>query len=327
MPHRANDLVAADGPLLDQILDATYNLWNEGLSRAAYTRYYLAQLATPWGRMRLRRFALAENGEVLASAKSYAFDATLETRAVRVAGIGAVFTPPAHRGRGRARDLVARLVEQAADDGADLALLFSEIGGDYYARLDFRPIATSDLQLAVAGSARRGGPATLVRAGEDRDLPDLVAMGQARAAPYRFHLDRDRDLIHYALAKKRLLAGLGVPSAREIQFFVAEEGGSAAAYVVITARGSEWSLEELGDRDPAGARAGAILQVLLARDPSERRPTITAWLPTGFCPPQITIVGERPSPEVMMIRPLTAKGTPATALSAADVLYWRADLF
>ncbi len=327
MPHRTNELVAADGPLLDQILDATYDRWHEGLSRAAYARYYAAQLATPFGQTRLRRLALVENGEVLASARTYAFDATIETRAVRLVGIGAVFTQPAHRGRGLARELVARLLEQATGDGADLALLFSEIGSDYYARLDFRPMATSDLQVVVAGPERRGAPATLVRAGEDRDLPDLVAMGQIRAAPYRFHLDRDRDVMQHALARKRLLAGLGPGGLREVQFFVAEEGGSAVAYVVITARGSEWSLEEVGDRDPSGARAGAILQVLLARDPAELRPTMTAWLPSGFCPPQITIVGERPSREVMMIRPLTARGAPATPLSAADILYWHSDLF
>src|SRR5206468_10676186 len=37
-------------------------------------------------------------------------------------------------------------------------------------------------------------------------------------------------------------------------------------------------LEECGDRDPSGARMGAILQVLIARNPAERRPAITAWL-------------------------------------------------
>src|SRR5204862_3890546 len=104
---------------------------------------------------------------------------------------------------------------------------------------------------------------------------------------FRFHLVRDRDLVHYAIAKKRLLAGLGPAGAREVQFFIAEEGASAVAYVVITARrhGSDQGaaidslLEECGDRDPAGARVGAILQALIAREPAEIRPTITGWLP------------------------------------------------
>jgi len=48
-----------------------------------------------------------------------------------------------------------------------------------------------------------------------------------------------------------------------------------------------------GDRDPSGARAGAILQGLIAREPAERRPTIRGWLASGFLPPQVTIVERR----------------------------------
>jgi hypothetical protein len=152
-------------------------------------------------------------------------------------------------------------------------------------------------------------------------------MNRVRAEPFRFHLDRDRDLLAYAIAKKRLLAGLGVPGAREVQFFVAEEGTTAAAYVVLTALGGEWKLEECGDRDSSGARVGAILQALLARDPAARRPSIRAWLPAGFVPPQITIAGKRPSADVMMVRPLSAAAEGARALGAENVLYWRGDRF
>src|SRR4029077_17135830 len=128
--------------------------------------------------------------------------------------------------------------------------------------------------LGVAESSRHGAPMTMVRAGEERDLADIVSMGNVRAAPYRFHLDRDRDLVQFAIAKRRLPAGLRPPGGREVQFFVAEEGGSAAAYVVISGRQDEWTIEECGDRDPAGARLGAVLQVLIARDPAERLPAI-----------------------------------------------------
>src|SRR5439155_26510037 len=197
---------------------------------------------------------------------------------------------------------------------------------DYYARLEFRVIPRSDLTLTVAESDRRGAPATLVRAGEDRDVNDLVAMGQVRSAPYRLHLHRDRDLVTFAIAKKRLLAGLGAPGAREVHFFIAEEGASAVAYVLITAAGSTWTIEEAGDRDPSGARLGAILQVLIARDPAEQRPTISGRLPAGTMPPQLSIIGETPSRDVMMVRPLTAAGESARSLREENILYWRNDL-
>jgi hypothetical protein len=78
---------------------------------------------------------------------------------------------------------------------------------------------------------------------------------------------------------------------------IAEEGITAAAYVVVTIVGDTWTIEECGDRDPSGARVGAILQALITREPVERRPTIRAWLPRGFVPPQVTIVSAKPSTE------------------------------
>jgi hypothetical protein len=179
----------------------------------------------------------------------------------------------------------------------------------------------------VTESTRYGAPMTMVRGGDDRDLKDIVAMGAARAEPYRFHLNRDRDAVHFAIARKRLLAGLGPPGKRIVHFFVAEEGGSAVAYLVIGVQGNGWTVEEIGDRDPAGARAGAMLQALIAREPAEERPSITGWLPDGFVPPQVTIVAETPSKDVMMMKSLTDFGRPASPLAAADVFYWRADAF
>ena len=325
------DLAPAEGPILRAILEATYDIWCEGLTPTAYERYYRAQLATAWGGRQLQRVALVEGSDVVASAKLYSFAATLDGDPVHVVGLGAVFTQPAHRGRGAARELIERLLARATAEGMDLALLFSEIGADYYTRLGFAPIATQVLALRVTESDRHGAPATLVRAGEDRDLTAIAAMGEARARSYRFHLDRDRELVQYAISKKRLLAGLGPAGVREVQFFVAEEGASAVAYVVLTARcdgvSPSWILEECGDRDPTGARAGAILQTLLARDPAETRPSVTAWLPHGFRPPQVIGVGERPSNDVMMVRALSVRARAALPLWGEDVLYWHSDVF
>jgi hypothetical protein len=126
---------------------------------------------------------------------------------------------------------------------------------------------------------------------------------------FRFHLDRDIDLLEHAIARKRLLAGLGPTGTRELQFFIAEEGITAAAYVVISVTGESWVLEECGDRDPSGARVGAILQALIARQPAERRPVIRAWLPPNFLPPQVTILSGQPATEWIDVRPLGARRT------------------
>ena len=167
---------------------------------------------------------------------------------------------------------------------------------------------------------------TLIRGGEPRDFAAIMNMGQVRARPFRFHLDRNVDFVQHAITKKRLLAGLAPNGTRQLHFFIAEEGITAAAYVVVSIAGDSWTIDECGDRDPSGARVGAILQALIAREPIERRPAIRAWLPPGFLPPQVTILSAKPSTEMLMLRSL---GGPAIQpwLSDADVLYWHSDVF
>jgi len=274
-------LVPAEGPLLEEILDLTHPVWSEGLDRDAYARWYGAQLRTQWGKVHLVRVALVDDERhLLATAKRYRFDARLDGRAGFVSGLAAVFTPPDQRGRGYATALVEQLVEAERRAGALAAALFSEIGPSFYERLGFLPLPLDEVTVNVA--LKGGSPAMLVRAGDDRDLSDVAAMGRVRSADARFALLRDASLIHYSIAKKRIQAGLSPPDLRQVEFFVAEEGASAVAYVVLSVSRGGWTLEEAGDRDPAGARLGAMLQVLAAREPSRQLPLIRAWWPRSF---------------------------------------------
>lgn len=318
-------VIRAEGAILEFVLDAAHSISSEGLSRHAFAQFHAAQMRTAWGRRHQRRFALVEGDEVLASAMQYDLAAVLDQQPVRVCGIAQIVPQPALAAAGPARELVDRLLEQAARDGAAMGLLFSDPrDGPPLAGFDLVPM--TDVEIGVAEPSRRGAPMTLIRGGEERDLAAIVAMGRIRADPFRFHLDRDMDFVQHAITKKRLLAGLGTAGARQLHFFIAEEGITAAAYVVVSVAGGTWTVEECGDRDPTGARVGAILQALIAREPVERRPTIRAWLPHGFVPPQVTIVSARPATEVMMMRSLaTTQVHPR--LSGDDVLYWRSDIF
>ena len=317
-------LVVAAGPLLDHIFDNTFPIWNEGLTRAAYGQWNKAQLRTPWGSRNLRRFALlADDGSLLASAKRYRIDVTLDGREGWMAGMGAVFTPESRRGQGHATRLLEMLVERERVAGALLSSLFSEIGAEFYERLGFRTVPLDEVTVTVIRKA--GAPAMLVRGGEERDLADIATMHATRTAGVRFALRRDPALLGYALSKKRLLAGLGPPGLRQVEFFVAEEGRSAVAYVVLSENANGWTLEEAGDRDPAGARLGAMLQVLLAREPAHSTPLIRAWWPRSMpVPPQIELTDRIAARDLFMVRPLADVAMPATA---DDVFYWRSDYF
>jgi GNAT superfamily N-acetyltransferase len=324
--RRVATVVPAEGVILERVLDATYPVLNGGLSRHAYGTLDAAQRKTVWGRGHRRQFALVAGADVLASAAQYDLAAILDQRPVRVCGIASIFSEPAHRRTGHADELVDRLLDQAARNGAVMALLFSEGTQERLELNDFEAVSIEDIELAVTESSRRGAPMTLIRGGEERDLAAIVAMGQVRASPFRFHLDRDADFVQYAITKKRLLAGLGAAGVRQLHFFIAEEGITAAAYVVVSIAGGTWTIEECGDRDPSGARVGAILQALIAREPVERRPTIRGWLPHGFVPPQVTIVSAKPATEMVLVRAL-GSSTIQPSLTSDDVLYWRADVF
>ena len=94
MASSATTVVSADGAVLEQILDATFTIWHEGLTRDAYSRWWKAQLRTPWGAAHVKRFALVEGDQVLASAKEYDLRAVVDGRPTEVLGLGAVFTQP-----------------------------------------------------------------------------------------------------------------------------------------------------------------------------------------------------------------------------------------
>jgi hypothetical protein len=320
-------VAAAEGALLERILDEGGLPAAAGLGRRAYGRLDTALARTPWGRVHRRRVALLEGREWRAAATEYDLAAVLDGRAIRACGIADVVTAPAEGTHdGAAAALVERLAGRCAQEGAELALLFSHRDPAWCADRGFTRLPTALLDLAVAESPRHGAPMTLVRGGEESDLPAIAAIGQARAARFRFHLDRGVDFVRYAITAKRLRSGLGAAGEHELHFFVAEEGITAAAYVVLSVRGGAWTIEECGDRDEAGARVGAMLQALIARDPSARRPSIRGWLPPGFRPPQVAATPLPPGTAVLMARFLGPR-LPTPPLGPDDVLFWRGDLF
>ncbi|HEV8397464.1 MAG TPA: GNAT family N-acetyltransferase [Vicinamibacterales bacterium] len=318
-------VVLADEPLIERVLDDTFPVWHEGLSREAYSKWSRGQLRTPWGREHLQRFALLDDaGTHVASLKRYRLPVRVDGRDGWMCGIGAVLTVPEHRGAGHASRLVEQVLDQSRREGALLAGLFSEIGVTFYERLGFSPVALDEVTVRV--TRRKGAAMTLVRFGDDRDLPAIAALHAVRSADARFALRRDTPLVHYAIAKKRLFAGLSTPGTRQLEFFVAEEGVSAVAYAVLSQNQYGWTLEEAGDRDPAGARLGAMFEVLLAREPSLGDPIIRAWWPRGFpAPPQLTLSNRTDPKDVFMVRPL-ADGIEVPP-GPDGVFWWRSDYF
>lgn len=317
-------VTVADPALHEQILDETYPVWGEGLTRQAYGTWNRGQMSTPWGRTHLERVALVDAGRMLSSAKRYHFDAVISGVRERVVGVGAVFTPTSSRNQGHARVLIEEMLSQAQRAGAGWALLFSEIGDAYYRGLGFTPVPRSMVTLVVR--EKPGAPATFIRAGEAADLPFIAELSMRYAQHAGMALERTADLIGFGIARRRLLAGLGPAGLRHVEFFVAEEGHRPVAYVVISRGPAGAVLEECGDKDPSGARLGSMLQVLQAREPSLAQEPMRAWLPAGFRPPQVIVFDESPAAEIMMMRRLDASAV-SGEVPLQPVTYWQTDVF
>jgi predicted N-acetyltransferase YhbS len=318
-------LVRADTAILNRILDDSHDIWSDGLTREAYGRYNAAQLRTPWGATHLCRIALVdEAGRLLSSAKRYHLRATLDGREIDIIGIAAVFTPPEVRNRGYAQQLVRQIMDEAARDGAELALLFSEIDRGFYEALGFVAIPRRELLVRVKEGL--GAPMVLVRSAEERDIPAVTALATRMTAGHRFALIPTEDAIRFSLTKKRLLAGSLPSGALAVEFYVVEEGAGAVAFAILTATRDDVVLEMCGDRDPTGARVGALLQVLRARTPGEPATKMTGFLPAGWLPPQMAIERAAFVRDVMMVRPLVP-GVLREPLHEEHVLFWHGDLF
>ena len=101
-----------------------------------------------------------------------------------------------------------------------------------------------------------------------------------RAAGARLALDRTEDYIRYAIARRRLLAGLG--PARPAPDRVPGRRGRPHGRRLPGVHRASRPLDHRGgrrSRSRPGARLGAMLQVMLAREPSLTPPEITGWWP------------------------------------------------
>jgi hypothetical protein len=320
-------VVPADGATLQRVVATTPPAARRGLSHAAWVKYDAAQARTVWALRHRRRFALVASGDARASAERYDLTGSLDGQLVTICGIAAV--PNRDADDGDSASVVAletELLEQATRSGVDLALLFRTSDSSPLAADGFEVLPTTEVELTVTESARHGAPMVLVRGGENRDLDAIAAMGRVRASQFRFHLNRDADHIQHAITRARLLAGLAPPGVRRLEFVIAEEGITAAAYLVMSIVDGVWTIEECGDRDVTGARVGALLQALIAREAAESRPVIRGWLPPGFLPPQITIVATPAARPALLARALSPR-LQGLQWSASDVLYWLNDVY
>ncbi|HTJ25931.1 MAG TPA: GNAT family N-acetyltransferase [Candidatus Limnocylindria bacterium] len=130
-----------------EVLPYSRSLWAGARTFEEYVQEFRATAESGWGRRRFRTLGLCIDGTIVASCKRYERVLRCGEREYRAAGIGAVFTPDALRGRGYATALLGAFLDAERAAGTDLAYLFSDIGPAFYARLGFVALPSRTITL------------------------------------------------------------------------------------------------------------------------------------------------------------------------------------
>lgn len=129
------------------VLPHSAAIWRGDRSFADYAAEFGAVSASGFGRRRFRTLGLSLDGNVVTSCKRYQRELRCGERMFRAAGIGAVFTPEAQRGRGYATAFLGALLDAERANGTDLVYLFSDIHPAFYERLGFRRLPSRAIVL------------------------------------------------------------------------------------------------------------------------------------------------------------------------------------
>ena len=229
---------------MEAVLHDSHEVWGAGLSLPDYVGLNRELRDTPWGRERYRFLVLLDDaGAVASGMKLYTFPGELDGRSVLIAGVGAVFTPPARRGRGHAAALVEGALSLARDRGHHLALLLSEIGGDYYERLGFSALPAQEAacmaflpvpwpkEPAWVGSGDPFAAVAGLRPYRPEDLDAVWAIHEEATSGQRFRVRRERPRWEHVLRQADLETRLRRDGADHR--WVLESAGGIQAYLIL----------------------------------------------------------------------------------------------
>jgi GNAT superfamily N-acetyltransferase len=205
-------------------------IWGGGLNPERFIAFQRRLADSPEAGRRYRLLGLFDAEHLLSAMKAYELHGTYAGTELRLLGIGAVYTPPPLRRRGCARRMLELAIAEYRSRGFDAALLFSDIGGEYYERLGFRAVR-SDECIAEAGDLPRADSAGTVGPGDEASLARVFA--SSRSGNGELSLARDGWVLSFQLRRLRELAharGVGEP---EWAIRITSGAGEAAAMLRV----------------------------------------------------------------------------------------------
>jgi GNAT superfamily N-acetyltransferase len=223
----------------------SHAFWGAGLSLEEYRELWDAVRRAPWATQHARfHVRVDDGGRVLSSLKRYRPEVRVLGRTSRATVLGAIFTPRSCRRQGHARALVEAMLRIAKRDGDLVALLFTDIGTDFYESIGFRALPAAE----EWGSLPRYGPkgSWSLRPAEERDL-ELIQRSHADSMAGR-GFEILRDDAHWEFLRVRTNAYFERTEDRGIipRAWVAARDGQSVGFVSAVEGRGEWNLREFG---------------------------------------------------------------------------------
>ena len=257
-----------------EVLPLTAALWAGERSYDRYVEHTLETARSGYGRRHYGTMGLYDGDRLVASFKRYERTLQSGSERLRGVGVGAVYTPPAFRGRGFASAMLAMELDRCRTQGVDVAYLFSDIRKEFYEDIGFRALPSRSISLR---SDTLTGKRIEVARLEERDWTGVARcfeLGE-RHRTWNFV----RTPLVWAWLRLRMRHGSEHPGGVETNLVV-RRGRAIAAYVlgVRAPAHDAYVLDEFGFCD---AEAALMVPALL-RSAAGDLHRVTGWLPPEF---------------------------------------------
>lgn len=300
-----------------EVLPETHALWGAQRDFTRYAEDFRKVADSAYGRRRPFTVGLRDDGRLVASCKLYDRDVRWGDRKLHATGIGAVFTPPAYRGRGYASAMLGATLDRERSAGRDLAFLFSDIHPLFYAKLGFVRLPSRQWTArAAALDGSRSGATQL----EASDWPLVRRCFEALDSAQTWSLKRTPLVWSWMRA---MWSGAPPPSVQRVHLKV-RKGRTVIAYV-IGRRVTREDTFVIDDFAFAGDDGRTRLPALLRAAAGDLR-RVAAWLPPAHAREALLRGAVRARKDsIFMIAPLSPDGRDWWRANRDGALHARSD--
>ncbi len=263
---------------------------------------------------RARWFVGVLQGQVATSLGAYPVRLLVSGQSYPAAAIGSVHTLPQFRGRGLASQLLRQVETLLADQGVQLAVLYSDIAPGFYQRLGYRLCPSWQGWMAVgAPAASAPAPWTLRSVSWQQAAPEIRRLYHQDHAQRALAYDRTPEYWEYLHRKWP-----------HDEFLLAYEGETLMGYARVHPVGTrahvvDWAL--VPETGPAGLNR--LLESLARYAASCRWQAVGGWLPPQEELQNLLVLQPR-TQEITMIKCLQAQ--PALHAEHLDAAAWFLEL-